>query len=58
MRIVKIDSVPELQTRRRAGSELELRGRGGLKGLLINFDTTDSRFDSSLLKYHPDHCRN
>ena len=56
MWIVKIDSVPVLQVGCRAGSELELRGGGG-KDLLINFDTTDSRFDFHFLKYHPDHCR-
>ena len=54
MQIVKIDSVPVLQVGCRAGSELELRGGGG-KDLLINFDTTDSRFDFHFLKYHPDH---
>ena len=31
VRIVKIDSVPVLQVGCRARSELELRGRGGLK---------------------------
>ena len=49
MWIVKIDSVPVLQVGCRAGSELELRGGGG-KDLLINFDTTDSRFDFHFLK--------
>ena len=57
MQIVKIESVPVLHAKRCAGSELELRV-GETKGLLINFDTTGSCFDSSLLKYHPDVCRN
>ena len=57
VRIVKIDSVPVLQVGCRAESDVELRRRGGTKDLLVNFNTTDSRFDFHLPKYHPDHCR-
>ena len=53
VRIVRIDSVPVLHVGCCAGSELELRGKGGggIKDFLVNFDTTDSRFDLHCLKY-------